>query len=184
MGDGGKQVVRRFYEELWNGGNLAAADELVAEDYIRHDLRPGDAPPGPAGQKAVAQRFRAAFPDVRLEVEALVGEGDVVVARWTMTGTHSGAWGDIAPTERQIRFSGVNFFRIVDGKIAEIRNLRDDLGLESSSASQSTPGIGTSPRAEASRGARTRSQPHARERRILHDETPHHRPKETREHIH
>jgi predicted SnoaL-like aldol condensation-catalyzing enzyme len=43
MGDG-KQVVRRFYEELWNGGNLAAADELVAEDYIRHDLRPGDAP--------------------------------------------------------------------------------------------------------------------------------------------
>ena len=91
MGDGGKQVVRRFYEELWNRGNLAAADELVAEDYIRHDLRPGDAPPGPARQKAVAQRFRAAFPDVRLEVEALVGEGNVVVARWTSTGTHSGA---------------------------------------------------------------------------------------------
>jgi predicted SnoaL-like aldol condensation-catalyzing enzyme len=81
MGDGGKQVVRRFYEELWDGGNLAAADELVAEDYIRHDMRPGDAPPGPAGQKAVAQRFRAAFPDVRLEVDVLVGEGDVVVAR-------------------------------------------------------------------------------------------------------
>jgi steroid delta-isomerase-like uncharacterized protein len=129
MGDADKQVVRRFYEELWDRGNLAAADELVARDYIRHDLRPGDAPPGPAGQKAVAEKFRAAFPDVRLEVEALVGEGDLVVARWTMIGTHSGAWGDIAPTGRQIRFSGVNFFRIVDGKIAEIWNLRDDLGL-------------------------------------------------------
>jgi steroid delta-isomerase-like uncharacterized protein len=129
MGDANKRVVQRFYEELWNRGNLDAADELVAEDYIRHDLRPGDAPPGPEGQKAVAKKFRAAFPDVRLEVEAMVGEGDLVVARWRMTGTHSGAWGDVAPTERRVCFSGVNFFRIVDGKIAEIWNVRDDLGL-------------------------------------------------------
>jgi steroid delta-isomerase-like uncharacterized protein len=129
MGDAGKQVVRCFYEELWNRGNLDAADKVVAEDYIRHDLRPGDAPPGPAGQKAVAEKFRSAFPDLHLEVEAIVADGDLVVARWTMTGTHSGAWGDIAPTGRQIRFSGVNFFRIVEGKIAEIWNLRDDLGL-------------------------------------------------------
>jgi predicted SnoaL-like aldol condensation-catalyzing enzyme len=50
-----KQIVRRFYEELWNGGNLQAADELVSADYVRHDLRPPEAPPGPAGQKAVAQ---------------------------------------------------------------------------------------------------------------------------------
>jgi steroid delta-isomerase-like uncharacterized protein len=129
MGDAGKQVVRCFYEELWNRGNLDAADKVVADDYIRHDLRPGDAPPGPAGQKAVAEKFRSAFPDVHLEVEAIVADGDLVVARWTMTGTHSGAWGDIAPTGRQIRVSGVNFFRIVEGKIAEIWNLRDDLGL-------------------------------------------------------
>ena len=127
--DENKQVVRRFYEELWNRGNLDAADELVAPDYVRHDLRPGDAPPGPAGQKAVAEKFRAAFPDVSLEVEALVAEGDLVVARWTMFGTHIGAWGDSAPTGRSVRFSGVNFFRIADHKIAEIWNVRDDLGL-------------------------------------------------------
>lgn len=127
--DPNKQVVRRFYEELWNRGNLDAADELVASDYVRHDLRPGDAPPGPAGQKAVAQKFRAAFPDVKLQVESLVAEGDLVAARWTMFGTHTGAWGDIAPTGRSVRFSGVNFFRIADQKIAEIWNVRDDLGL-------------------------------------------------------
>jgi steroid delta-isomerase-like uncharacterized protein len=127
--DSSKQVVRRFYEELWNRGNMDAADELVAPDYVRHDLRPGDAPPGPAGQKAVAQKFRAAFPDVRLEVEALVAEGDLVAARWTMFGTHTGVWGDVAPTGRSVRFSGVNFFRIADEKIAEIWNVRDDLGL-------------------------------------------------------
>lgn len=127
--DANKQLVRRFYEELWNRGNLDAADELVAADYVRHDLRPGDAPPGPAGQKAVAEKFRTAFPDVSLKVEALIAEGDLVAARWTMSGTHTGAWGDSAPTGRSVRFSGVNFFRIADQKIAEIWNVRDDLGL-------------------------------------------------------
>lgn len=127
--DANKQLVLRFYEELWNRGNFDAADELVADDYARHDLRPGDAPPGPAGQKAVAQRFRAAFPDIRLEVEALVAEEDLVVARWTISGTHSGAWGDVAPTGRNVRFTGVNFFRLADGKIVELWNVRDDLGL-------------------------------------------------------
>jgi steroid delta-isomerase-like uncharacterized protein len=129
MSEANKAIVLRFYEELWNNGNFDAADELVAADYVRHDLRPGEAPPGPAGQKAVAAKFRAAFPDVRMDVEALVAENDLVVARWTMTGTHSGAWGEVAPTGRTVRFSGVNFFRIADGKIAEIWNVRDDLGL-------------------------------------------------------
>jgi steroid delta-isomerase-like uncharacterized protein len=124
-----KQIVLRFYDELWNRGNFDAADELVAEDYVRHDLRPAEAPPGPAGQSAVAKRFRAAFPDVHLQVEALVAEGEIVVARWTISGTHTGAWGGIAPTGRSVRFTGVNFFRLADGKIAEIWNVRDDLGL-------------------------------------------------------
>jgi steroid delta-isomerase-like uncharacterized protein len=129
MNDINKQVVSRFYDELWNRGNLDAADELVALDYVRHDLRPGDAPPGPAGQKAVAEKFQAAFPDVRLVVEALVAEDDLVAARWTILGTHTGSWGAVGPTGRSVQFSGVNFFRVADGKIAEIWNVRDDLGL-------------------------------------------------------
>lgn len=127
--DANKQLILRFYDELWNEGNLDVADELVAADYVRHDLRPGEAPSGPEGQKDVARRFRAAFPDIRLEVEAIVAEGDLVVARWTISGTHSGRWGDVAPTGRNVQFTGVNFFRIADGKIAEIWNVRDDLGL-------------------------------------------------------
>lgn len=57
-----KAIVRRFYEEVWNRGNLDVADDIFAADYVRHDLRPGTAPPGPAGQKAVAGMFRTAFP--------------------------------------------------------------------------------------------------------------------------
>jgi predicted ester cyclase len=101
-----KAIVRRFYEEDWNRGNLDAADAIFAADYVRHDLRPGAAPPGPAGQKAVAGMFRAAFPDVHLAVELLVAEGEYVVARWTMAGTHRGAWGGVAPTSRRVEFAG------------------------------------------------------------------------------
>jgi predicted ester cyclase len=101
MDDVNKQVVSRFYDELWNRGNLDAADELVALDYVRHDLRPGDAPPGPAGQKAVAEKFRAAFPDVRLVVEALVAEDELVAARWTILGTHTGSWGAVGPRQER-----------------------------------------------------------------------------------
>src|ERR1700719_4509386 len=119
-GEANKQLVRRFYEELWNRGNLVAAEEMVAQDYVRHDLRPGDAPPGPAGQMAIAERFRAAFPDLWLEVEAIVAEGDLVVARWTISGTHMGPWGNVPATQRAVRFAGVNFFRIAHSKVAEI----------------------------------------------------------------
>lgn len=124
-----KATVRRFYDEVWNKGNLDVAAEIFADDYVRHDLRPGNAPPGPEGQKAVARLFRSAFPDVRLTVNLMVAEADTVVARWTMEGTHRGDWGGNAPTGKSVRFAGLNIFRFADGKVVEIWNHRDDLGL-------------------------------------------------------
>jgi steroid delta-isomerase-like uncharacterized protein len=124
-----KATVRRFYDEVWNKGNLDVADEIFADDCVRHDLRPGTAPPGPEGQKAVAGLFRFAFSDVQLTVNLMVAEGDMVVARWTIEGTHQGAWGSISPTGKPVRFAGVNIFRFADGKVIELWNHRDDLGL-------------------------------------------------------
>ena len=124
-----KALVRRFYDEVWNKGNLDAADEIFAADYVRHDLRPGQGLPGAAGQKKIAAEFRAAFPDVRNTVDLMVAEGDYVAARWTTTGTHTGPWGEVPPTGKPMRFSGVNIFRIVNGRVVELWNHRDDLGL-------------------------------------------------------
>jgi predicted ester cyclase len=59
----------------------------------------------------------------------MVSEADMVVARWVMRGTHQGAWGDISPTGKRMSFAGVNIFRITEGKVVEIWNHRDDLGL-------------------------------------------------------
>ena len=91
-------LVRRFYDEVWNRGNLAVAGEVFTSDYIRHDLRPGNALPGPEGQAKIASDFRNAFPDVHLEVSFVISDRDWVVARWMITGTHEGKWGNIEPT--------------------------------------------------------------------------------------
>ncbi len=124
-----KSLIRRFCEEVWNKGNLNVMQEIFAPDYVRHDLRPGNPPPGPEGQQRIAADFRAAFPDLRMSIDLMVAEEDMVVVRWTTEGTHSGPWGGVLPTGKHARFSGVNIFRIQDGKVVELWNHRDDLGL-------------------------------------------------------
>jgi len=129
MSEQNKALIRRFYEEVWNHGHLEVADEVFAEDYVRHDLRPTQALPGPAGQKKIAADFRAAFPDLLYTLDLLLAEGDLVAARWTMEGGHTGQWGNQPPTGKHLRFSGVNIFRLAGGKVVEIWNHRDDLGV-------------------------------------------------------
>jgi predicted ester cyclase len=104
---------------------------VFAEDSLRHDLRPSRAASGPAGQAQIAHAFRTAFPDLQWRVDLVLAEGDLVAARWTASGTQSGAWAGVAPTGRRAEFSGVNFFRFGEaGRVIEIWNHRDDLGLQ------------------------------------------------------
>jgi predicted ester cyclase len=111
-------------------GNVDLADDVFADDYVRHDLRATQAAPGPEGQKQIARAFRAAFPDLAFDVEIVIAEGDYVAARWTASGTHAGRWGEVEPTGRYVTFSGINIFRFERGRVAEIWNHRDDLGLQ------------------------------------------------------
>lgn len=125
-----KRLVQRFYEEVWAGGNLGFAEQVFAPDYARHDLRPTAAAPGPAGQAEIARAFRAAFPDLTWRVDLVLAEGDLVAARWTASGTHTGAWAGTPATGRRVEFSGVNIFRFgPSGRVVELWNHRDDLGL-------------------------------------------------------
>jgi steroid delta-isomerase-like uncharacterized protein len=136
-----KALVLRFYEEVWNKGNVEVTSEIFAQDYVRHDLRPSQALPGPAGQAKVAADFRAAFPDLRMEVELILGEGDLVAARWTTEGTNSGPWGGRPPAGKRAQFSGVNIFRFRDGKVASSGTTGTTSGSCSSSAWRSTPAL-------------------------------------------
>jgi steroid delta-isomerase-like uncharacterized protein len=122
-----KATVRRFYEEVWNKGNVDFTFEVFAEDYTRHDLRPTKALLGPEGQRKIAADFRAAFPDLEWKVDLIFAEGDLVAGRWTARGTNTGPWGGAEPTGKTAEFSGVNIFRFAEGKVIEIWNHRDDL---------------------------------------------------------
>jgi steroid delta-isomerase-like uncharacterized protein len=129
MADEPAELVRRFYEELWNRGEVGIADALFASDYVRHDLRPGTAAPGPQGQKDVALLFRKAFPDVHMTIDVLIAAPPFVVVRWTMRGTNTGQWAGSPASGRVVSFCGVNIFRFENGKVVELWNHRDDLGL-------------------------------------------------------
>lgn len=73
-----KEMVRRFYKEVWDRGNVEFAHEVFADDYVRHDLRPTEADAGGAGMVKIAADFRRAFPDARWQIDLVFGEGDFV----------------------------------------------------------------------------------------------------------
>ena len=120
-----KALVRRFVEEFWNRGGLAAADELMASDVTIHAPVDG----GLSGLKAFNAMFRSAFPDWCATAQELVAEGDLVAERWTGRGTHRGELLGIAPTGRPVEVPGVVFYRITNGRIAEFRGQFDRLSL-------------------------------------------------------
>jgi predicted ester cyclase len=91
-----KAVVRRLYEEVFNGGNLDLADDLVAPDGVNHAAPPGG-PAGPVGVRRIVGMLRAAFPDDRHEIEDMLAEGDRVAVRITHTGTHEGVFRGAPP---------------------------------------------------------------------------------------
>ena len=117
-----KALVRRFYDEVWQKGNLDFADEVFTDTYVRHDPRGGNPPTGARGQKLIAQSFRRDCPDCQFIVDFMLAEGDKVAARWTIRGTHK-------PTGNKLDFVGVNIFRFAGGKVVEIWNHRDDLAF-------------------------------------------------------
>ena len=113
-----KAIVRRFVREIPNRGNLAAADQLLADGFILHfpgipDLE------GAEVFRAVPTAMRTAFPDLVETIEDLVAEGDRVVERFTLRGTHLGEFMGIAPTGRSVSWTGIVIYRIEDERIAE-----------------------------------------------------------------
>jgi steroid delta-isomerase-like uncharacterized protein len=123
-----KALATRFYAEVFNTGNMAAADKYIARSYIEHDPFPGQ-PPTLAGLKRGFTQYRAAFPDLHFTVQDVIGEGDEVVVRWTATGTQKGKFMGIAPTGRRIHMNGVDIIRIVHGKAVEHWGYEDEMGM-------------------------------------------------------
>ena len=123
-----KRIVRRIYDELWNERRLEVADEIIADGASNYDTGLLPMPFGPEEMKGTVRMVTAAFPDNRHEVKEIIVEGDKVVLRCTLTGTHEGPFMGIPPTGRKIEVTEIHIYRLKDGKAVEHRVGRDDLG--------------------------------------------------------
>jgi steroid delta-isomerase-like uncharacterized protein len=111
-----KLTMQRFAEFINTAsGNLAA--ELISPNAVFHF--PGRSEPmrGPAGYLAIIGMMRGGFPDIQWTLEELIAEGDKVAARFTMRGTHLGAFFGVPSTGKKIEVQAMNFYRFSDGQI-------------------------------------------------------------------
>ncbi len=123
-----ERAVRRIYDELWNERRLEVADELIAEGGRNYDTGLIAHPFGPEEMKGTVRMVGCGFPDNVHRIEEVIAEGDTVVARVTLTGTHEGEFMGIPPTGRKIEITEIHIYRLEGGKAVEHRVGRDDLG--------------------------------------------------------
>jgi steroid delta-isomerase-like uncharacterized protein len=123
-----KQLIRRYYEELWNAWQFDLADLLIDAD-VRFRGSLGRMVAGRGGLVGYMRHVQGIFPDFHNAIDDLIAEDDRVAAQLTYTGTHHGEIFGIAPTGRRIRYSGVGIFEVASGKIVEGWVLGDLAGL-------------------------------------------------------
>jgi steroid delta-isomerase-like uncharacterized protein len=123
-----KTIVCRWTEEGFGKGNLAVADELIADDFVNHNPVAGQRP-GREGLKQAVAMLRGASPDLRVEIEDMIAEGDRVAIRDTIHGIHREPFAGMPPTNRRVAVARIAVFRVVDGRISEHWAQVDMLGL-------------------------------------------------------
>jgi steroid delta-isomerase-like uncharacterized protein len=121
-------LIRRFFDEMWNPWNFAKADELLAPEIVfqgtlGNELRGRDA------FRTYMRKVQSAFPDFHNSIVEITAEDDRVAARTFYRGTHRGEIFGLAPTGKAISYAGAAFFRIRDGQVIEGWVLGDLLGL-------------------------------------------------------
>ncbi|MDQ3928978.1 MAG: ester cyclase [Chloroflexota bacterium] len=120
-----KALARRFVEAI-NNKDMSMFDEIIAEDYIQHNPQVAQ---GREGVKLFFAYFFSAFPDLHLTADDIVAQDDRVATRWTMRATHRGEFFGVPATGRRVVVTGMDLWRIADGKAAEHWDSIDNLGM-------------------------------------------------------
>jgi steroid delta-isomerase-like uncharacterized protein len=131
MSEKNKALIQRWFQEVWNQGDSKVIDELLAEDAVIHGLVDASGNPvtGLPAFHEFHSQFRGAFPNINVSVDDVIADGDRVVARCSVRGTHTGDHLGFAPTDATIQFGGIAIVRIKDGKIIEAWNQFDFLTM-------------------------------------------------------
>lgn len=125
-------LAQRFHMDIFQQGKLEVADEILASDFTWHAHSPqipADLPRGPEGVKQVARAYRAAFPDMKITHEDVIASDNDVVIRWNVSGTQRGELLGAPSSGKHAEMTGIDIFRIENGKLAELWQNEDDLSL-------------------------------------------------------
>lgn len=123
-------IIHRWFNEVWTQGREEVIDELFSPHAVGHGLGEGDTDVrGPAEFKTFWRNMRSALPDVSIRIEDTVSQGEMVVVRVVLEGTHLGDGLGIPRTGRRVCISGIVMGRIVNGQLYEGWNSWDQLGL-------------------------------------------------------
>jgi steroid delta-isomerase-like uncharacterized protein len=126
----GTGLIKRFYTEVIEGGNLALIDELSTNDFVDHEEGLPGQPPGKEGVRFFVNAIRSAFPDIRAKtIEPYLTDGDMEACHVILTGTHGGEMAGVPATGKTVEFGGTDIIRIVDGKVAEHWGTTDNMRL-------------------------------------------------------
>jgi steroid delta-isomerase-like uncharacterized protein len=126
MSEKNKNLVRRWFEEVWDKGRLSAIPEMFAQPGRAHGFPDPDSVINSAEEFAEhCKAFRQAFPDVRISVDDLIADGDKIAVRWTATMTHTGDGLGFPATSKKVLVSGSSFLICGNGQILEGWNYMD-----------------------------------------------------------
>lgn len=120
-----KAIVRRYFEEVHNRGNLDVIDEIFAPSYVYHghDLY------GPQGKREQQGWLLANWADIRSDIQMVIGEGDLVAIRYLYSFTHSSPIAGVSATGRRVSATSIDIFRVVDDKVVEQWSNEDWYGV-------------------------------------------------------
>ena len=114
-----KRLARRIVEEMWNTRNPNVVDEVYSPDFGG----------GHAASRPFVAGNLAAFPDLEITIQDQIAENDLVVTRYVMRGTHRGQFASFPPTGKSFTITGIEMHRFADGKLIQLWNIPDLLGL-------------------------------------------------------
>ena len=122
-----KKLIERVFNEAMNERNFGILDEIVAPGYVNYGIP--NSKTGAAGLKAILQQFLDAFPDMKITIEHVIGEGNMVATSGYWTGTNKGSFMGAPASGKEVKVAYIDFWKIENGKCAENWVQMDMIGL-------------------------------------------------------
>ena len=130
-----KAAARRFFDEVWNKGNVGETEVFLAPGFVSHNTLDAQIV-GPREYGEAVTGFRAAFPDFHTTLEDVLVDGDRLVVRGTDRGTHRGDFMGFPASSREVTITWIEIFRMENGKATEGWLESDSAALRNQLAAQ------------------------------------------------